>query len=327
MNKDKKIGVFLRNKVLVSGCAGFIGYNLCQTLLKSNIEIVGIDNFCEGKQIQNKRELIKNLSNNKNFIFIEANLQDFDNLKRIFSNYSFQTIIHLAANVGVRESIVEPLKYVDNNIKVTNNLLELCRMYDINQFIFSSSSSVYGNNEGYLKETMYTHPISPYAVSKRSCELYGETYSYLYDINFCSLRLFTVYGPHQRPDMAISRFVDAIRQDKAIVVNGDGSTKRDFTYIDDIVDGFMRAMKKRIKFDIINLGTGKSISLSSLIKKIERYIGKKAKIIYKERCKSDAVETLADITKAKKLLGYEPKVTIDEGLKKYINWIGKGIVK
>jgi len=209
---------FSARNILITGCAGFIGFNLCNTLLLSKGNIIGIDNLSASYDHLIQSNRIKNLKKHKNFLFIEEDLLEIPKIKNIFKRYTIDTIIHLAANVGIRESIVEPLKYVDNNIKVTNNLLELCRMYDINQFIFSSSSSVYGNNKGYLKETMHIHPISPYAVSKRSCELYGETYSYLYNINFCSLRLFTVYGPHQRPDMAISRFVNAIRQDKAIVV-------------------------------------------------------------------------------------------------------------
>ncbi|MHA1230777.1 MAG: NAD-dependent epimerase/dehydratase family protein, partial [Candidatus Helarchaeota archaeon] len=209
---------FDAKNILITGCAGFIGFNLCKTLLLSKNNIIGIDNLSASYDHLIQSNRVKNLKKHNNFLFVEENLLAISKIKTIFKQYNIDTIIHLAANVGVRESIVEPLKYVDNNIKVTNNLLELCRMYDISQFIFSSSSSVYGSNEGYLKETMAPQPISPYAVSKRSCELYGETYSYLYDINFCSLRLFTVYGPHQRPDMAISRFVNAIRQDKAIVV-------------------------------------------------------------------------------------------------------------
>ncbi|UJG44334.1 MAG: GDP-mannose 4,6-dehydratase [Candidatus Heimdallarchaeum endolithica] len=314
---------FKVQNVLVTGCTGFIGFNLCNNLLLLNSNVIGIDNLSASYDSSIQTNRLKKLKEHNNFSFIKADLLNFSKIKKILKKYNIDIIIHLAANVGVRESILEPLKYVDNNIKATNNLLELCRLYDINQFIFSSSSSVYGNNNGALKETMLPHPTSPYGVSKRSCELYGETYSYLYSVNFCSLRLFSVYGPHQRPDMAIHRFVHAIRQDKPIVVYGDGSTKRDFTYVDDIVKGFMKATKKRLKFEIINLGTGKSISLSSLIKKIEQYTGKKAKIIYKAKYRSDAVETLADITKAKELLDYEPKVTIDEGLKKYISWVEK----
>jgi len=312
-----------KKTVLVTGCAGFIGFNLCNVLLHSKSNIIGLDNLSANYDSLIQSNRVKKLKKSNNFFFIKEDLLNFSKIEMIFKKYNIETIIHLAANVGVRESIIEPLKYVDNNIKATHNLLELCRKYDVDDFIFSSSSSVYGNTKGSLNETIPSHPISPYAASKRSCELYGETYSYLYDINFCSLRLFTVYGPHQRPDMAISRFVDAIRQDRPVIVNGDGSTRRDFTYVDDIVDGFMMATKNKFKFEIINLGTGKSISLLSLIHKIEKYTSKKTKIIYNAKNKSDTCETLADISKAKKLLNYEPKVTIDEGLKKYIRWVEK----
>jgi len=315
----------LKTDILVTGCVGFIGTNLSLALLKSGYNIIGLDNLSENYDVNIKKNRIKILNKSKVFHFVRKDLQNFAGIESIFRKNNIGTIIHLAADVGVRESIVEPIKYVDNNVKVTNNLLELSIKYDVEHFIFSSSSSVYGNNQGLLQETMIPHPVSPYAASKRSCELYGETYSYLYDINFTALRLFTVYGPHQRPDMAIARFVDSIHRNKPIKINGDGSTRRDFTYIDDIVDGFIRVMDKKFKYQIINLGTGKSITLSSLIEKIEKYTGKKAKVIYNQRNKADVEETLADITKAKELLEYNPRTSIDEGLKQYIHWYNTNI--
>ncbi|MHA1230328.1 MAG: GDP-mannose 4,6-dehydratase [Candidatus Helarchaeota archaeon] len=308
-------------EILVTGCAGFIGSHLTKKLLEEGHTVIGIDSLDPFYSTIIKQERLEILNKYPEFKFFKNDLQEIDKIDVIFANNSIDQIIHIAARAGVRTSIKVPLSYIDYNIKVTNYLLEQSVKYSINNFIFASSSSVYGNCETIpFDEKAELNPISPYAASKRSCELYGAVYSNLYDINFTSLRLFTVYGPSQREDMAISRFTNWIDKGNKIKLYGTGESKRDFTYVDDIVNGIQLAVKKNYKNEIFNLGSGKTISIIELIRLIEEKLDKKANIEFLPPQKGDVEITLANISKANKMLGYSPQVSISNGLDKYIEW-------
>ncbi|MHA1401771.1 MAG: NAD-dependent epimerase/dehydratase family protein [Candidatus Heimdallarchaeaceae archaeon] len=307
-------------KILVTGAAGFIGFHVCKRLLEEKHEVIGIDNFDPGYNPRLKEENINLLKNYQDFHFINIDLLDDAKVELIFTNFEINKIIHLAARAGVRTSVKIPFSYVDYNIRVTNMLLEYSVRYGIKDFIFGSSSSVYGNGQGPFNEDDVVHPISPYAVSKRACELYGFSYSSLYNMNFTALRFFTVYGPHQRTTMAIARFIEAIIDDKSITIYGDGTARRDFTYIDDIVDGIMLSLNRMNGFKIYNLGRGRTISINELIHIIEEELQKRAKVVYQPKEIGDVELTHANISKAKEELNYEPKISIKEGIKKYILW-------
>lgn len=308
-------------KILVTGGAGFIGSNLIERLLKEGYDIVCLDNFNDYYDPQIKRDNIKPFLREKRFNLVEADIRDKDTLKKIFEKYKFHKVIHLAAQAGVRPSLENPNLYVDVNVNGILNLLELSREYKIKSFIFGSSSSVYGatkeipfSEEGKLK------PISPYGVSKRAGELLCSTYNHLYNLPITILRFFTVYGPRQRPDMAIHKFTKLIDEGKEICLYGDGETSRDYTYVSDIVEGIMSALNRDFSFEIFNLGNSEPISLSQLVSLIENNLNKTSKIKYLPVQPGDPSITFADITKSKKLLNYEPKVNIDEGIKRFIKW-------
>jgi len=308
-------------KILVSGGAGFIGSHLIERLLKEGYEVVCLDNFNDYYDPQIKRDNIKTFLREKRFNLIEADIRDKDILKRIFNKYEFQKVIHLAAQAGVRLSLKQPNLYVDVNINGTLNLLELCREYKIKNFIFGSSSSVYGatkeipfSEEGKLK------PISPYGVSKRTGELLCYTYNHLYNLPVTILRFFTVYGPRQRPDMAIHKFTKLIDEGKEICLYGNGETSRDYTYISDIVEGIMSALNKDFNYEIFNLGNSNPTNLSHMISLIEKNIGKSAKVKYLPERPGDPSITFADISKSKRMLNYNPKIKIEKGIKRFVEW-------
>jgi len=309
--------------ILVTGCVGFIGYHLSQKLLDMNYDVFGIDNFDPFYDPNFKKENLEKLSKHENFHFFDLDLRDEGQIGMLFANLNFDYLIHLAARAGVRSSVKMPISYIEYNIKVTNLLLEECVKNNIKNFIFGSSSSVYGNIQGPFKEEMLPKPISPYAASKRSCELYGYTYTSLYDINFTALRFFTVYGPCQRPTMAISKFTDWIAKDLPVEVYGDGTTERDYTYIDDIVDGILKSMGKMSGFKIYNLGGGSTIILKNLIKLIEQKLEKKAVLKFLPKEKGDVDLTCSDNSKAYEEIGYEPKVSIEKGIGMFVDWYSK----
>lgn len=307
--------------ILVTGGAGFIGSNLIEKLLKEGYDIVCLDNFNDYYDPEIKRNNIRPFLRKKRFNLVEADIRDKDNLKGIFEKYKFQKVIHLAAQAGVRPSLQNPNLYIDVNINGTLNLLELSRGYKIESFIFSSSSSVYGatkeipfSEEGKLK------PISHYGVSKRAGELLCYTYNHLYNIPVTVLRFFTVYGPRQRPDMAIHKFTKLINEGKEICLYGDGETSRDYTYISDIVEGIMSALNKDFNYEIFNLGDSNPTTLSRLISLIEKNLGKSAKIKYLPEQPGDPSVTFADISKSKRMLNYSPKIKIEEGITRFIEW-------
>lgn len=310
---------------LITGCAGFIGSNLTDKLLENkDNKLIGVDNLNSFYAKKIKEKNIESALKNRNFIFMENDLLDIKNLNDIFNDYNIDSTIHLAGYGGVRPSIDNPRLYIDNNITATLNILECMKKYEVKNIIFASSSSVYGNSkENIFTETLkVSEPISPYAMTKLACEELLYTYHKLYNINVMALRFFTVYGRRQRPDLAIYKFTKLIFEDKPIPVFGDGSTKRDYTYIDDIIEGIISAInyKDNNYYEIINLGGGEPVSLEEMINIIENTIGKKAIIERKSMQKGDVMKTAADITKAKKLLNFSPFTRFKDGIKLFIDW-------
>lgn len=310
---------------LITGCAGFIGSNLIDKLLESkDNKLVGIDNLNDFYDKKIKEKNIEDALKNKNFIFIKDDLLNIESLNKIFESYKIDIVIHLAGYGGVRPSIDNPRLYIDNNIIATLNILECMKKYEIKNIIFASSSSVYGNSkESVFTETLkVSEPISPYAMTKIACEELLYTYHKLYNINVLALRFFTVYGRRQRPDLAIHKFTKLIFEEKPIPVFGDGSTKRDYTYIDDIIEGIISATNYSDNnyYEIINLGGGEPVSLEEMISVLENTIGKKAIIERKSMQKGDVIKTISDITKAKKLLNFSPSTKFKDGIKLFIDW-------
>ena len=307
--------------IVVTGCAGFIGSHFVEKMLNDGHNIVGIDNLAGNNNAFPKKENLRRLSEFEDFKFFNCDILRYEQIEEIFSSHSFDKMVHLAAKTGVRESVIKPIEYYNNNISGTLVLLDLCSRYGLKDFIFGSSSSVYGDHKVPLEENMECNPISPYGLSKRTCEIYGKNFSELHEINFVSLRFFTVYGPRQRKGMAISNFVNGILKNERIQVFGDGTSARDYTYVDDITMGISLALKKSFSFEILNIGNSEAISLQNLIKIIEDETKIQANIKYEEKQQGDVYYTQANITKASNLLGYQPQNSIEQGIKKYIRWI------
>jgi UDP-glucuronate 4-epimerase len=313
-------------RILITGAAGFIGSHLSERLLREGWTVTGVDNFDEFYDPRTKRQNISSSLENDNFSLIEADIRDKDAMDKAISD-NIELIVHLAARAGVRPSIEQPMLYADVNINGTMVMLEAAKKYGVNKFIFASSSSVYGNNEKvpFSENDNVDFPISPYAATKKSGELICHTYHHLFDISVTCLRFFTVYGPRQRPDLAIHKFARLIEQNKLIPVYGDGSMMRDFTYIDDIIDGTVAAIDKCEGFEIFNLGESQPISVNDLITEIETALGKKATRECMPPQPGDVERTFADVTRAAKKLGYNPSTDIKTGLAKFIAWLRQNI--
>jgi UDP-glucuronate 4-epimerase len=328
--------------ILVTGGAGFIGSHLVKKLLKQNKKVICVDDFNSYYNPGYKRENIQEFLGNKNLVsskierlkLYKQDICDLEGLDKIFKENKIDTIVHLAARAGVRPSIENPLLYYQVNVMGTVNLLEMAKKYNVKNFVFASSSSVYGNNEKipFSEDDRVDNPISPYAASKKSGELICHTYYDLYDINIACLRFFTVYGPKGRPDMAPYKFTELISRGEEIQMYGDGSTFRDYTYVDDIVSGVLASVeyiKKNnqvsssdggSRYEIFNLGNSKIVELKYLIETIEKEVGKKAKIKKMPIQAGDVDKTYADLSKSCKFLGYEPKINIEEGIKRFVKW-------
>lgn len=312
----------MAKKILVTGAAGFIGSHLVEKLLNEGYLVTGIDNFDPFYSKEIKLENLKQAKQHPNFRFVELDIRDNNKIKSGL-NEDFDAIAHLAAKAGVRPSIIDPIGYQETNVYGTQNLLEFAKEKNIKQFVYASSSSVYGINPNVpWKETDYVlNPISPYASSKISGELLGHVYSHIHKIRFIGLRLFTVYGPRQRPDLAIHKFVKNGIEGKPIPFYGDGTTKRDYTFVDDIVNGLMAAIEYTLTdYEIINLGNHHNISLSELVEIIQMHIGKELILEKLPKQPGDVDQTYADITKAKLLLNWEPKTDINTGIEKFVRW-------
>ncbi|MDR3591514.1 MAG: GDP-mannose 4,6-dehydratase [Negativicutes bacterium] len=309
--------------VLITGGAGFIGSHLTDRLLKNNWRVSVIDDFNPFYDPAIKRNNIAHHLANPQFSLFEGDIRDREFLAGVFEHGSFDIIVHLAARAGVRPSIAEPLLYQEVNVGGTQNIFECCRNYNVKKCLFASSSSVYGvNNKIPFSETdPIFQPISPYAATKAAGELLAHVYSYLYGIQILCLRFFTVYGPRQRPDLAIHKFTQLITQEKAIPVYGDGTTRRDYTYIDDIIDGLMGALRyDKTLYEVVNLGNSNTVYLRDLIAVIADAVGKKAIIEQLPNQPGDVPQTFSDIGKAKALFGFSPQTRIQDGVKIFAQW-------
>lgn len=339
---------------IVTGGAGFIGSTLVEKLLLEGNKVINIDNFndyydlsikienvlesvrykqsivdnAQLKKEERLKKLKKNITSNNYHLEI-VDIRDLEELNRIFNNNRVDCVINLAAMAGVRPSLEDPMLYTDVNIKGLMNLLEMCKKYGVKKFIQASSSSVYGNSKTVpFKETdIVDYAISPYAATKKSGEVIGHTYYHLYNIDMIQLRFFTVYGPRQRPDLAIHKFTKMILAGDAIPFYGEGDTERDYTFIDDIVGGIYKSIeyveKNNRVYEIINLGESETISLKKMVEVIENSLGKKALINKMPMQPGDVQRTNADITKAKKMIGYNPETNFKDGIDKFIKWYKK----
>ncbi len=307
---------------LVTGGAGFIGSHLVERLLQDGIKITCLDNFNDYYNPRIKERNIAASLDNPNFKLVRGDILDEELLKELFENDKFDAIVHLAARAGVRPSVEQPKLYQEVNVRGTLNLLEMAKQYEIQKFVMASSSSVYGNNKKvpFSESDNVDNPISPYAATKKACELLGYTYAALYGLSVTCLRFFTVYGPRQRPDMAIHKFTRLIANDQEIPVYGDGKVKRDFTYIADIIDGVVRSIDRCNGYEIYNLGESRVVELMELIQIIEEELGKKAKIKWLPPQPGDVKITYADISKAARNLDYRPEVPIEKGIRQFIAW-------
>lgn len=315
----------MNKSILVTGAAGFIGSHLCERLLAEGWKVTGIDNFDPFYDRLIKEKNLSQCIDYKNFDFFELDIRENDDLY-IKLKDEYQVIAHIAAKAGVRPSIIDPFEYQSVNVYGSQNLLEFAKNKKIQQFIFTSSSSVYGVNPNVpWKESDHVLlPISPYASSKVSGELLGHVYSHIYNMRFIALRLFTVYGPRQRPDLAINKFTSQLLKGEPVTVYGDGTTKRDYTFIDDIINGILQAISySKTNYEIINLGNSHSVILNDLLSSLENVIGKKVMVKNLLEQKGDVKVTYADITLANKLLDWRPNTNLKTGLTKYFEWVNE----
>ena len=310
--------------ILITGGAGFIGSHLVDHLLhEGGWNITVVDDFNGFYDPSIKRANIATHLANSNYKLIEADIRDCAALESAFGEASFDCIVHLAARAGVRPSLTEPRLYLETNVNGTLNLLELARATGVRQFVFGSSSSVYGINEKvpFGEDDPIFNTISPYAATKAAGELLCRSYAHLYDLRIVCLRFFTVYGARQRPDLAIHKFAKLISAGKPIPVFGDGTTRRDYTYIDDIINGVRAAIDyDTSKYEVINLGESRTVELRELISLLENALDIRAEIDRQPGQPGDVPQTFADITKARKLLGYDPQTQIEVGIQRFVEW-------
>ena len=315
-------------KILITGAAGFIGYHLTSRMLNEGFDILGIDNLNDyyDPQLKNKRiSLLEDQKKDGMFSFVECDISDRNNLKKIYENHSIEIVVNLAAQAGVRYSLENPLAYISSNIHGFQNILDLSVEYKAHKIIFASSSSVYGGNKSipYSEDLNVQKPVSLYAATKISNEVVAHSYSHLYKIPIIGLRFFTVYGKWGRPDMAYFKFTDKILNNEVIDVYAKNEMKRDFTHIDDVVDGIIASIhysNEKKPFELFNLGNNEMVDLSKFIELIENECGKKAKINDLPKQKGDVLKTYADISKASKYLNYSPKTKINDGIREFVTW-------
>ena len=310
----------------ITGGAGFIGSTLSQKLIEQGNKVIAIDNFCDFYNPKIKENNVKELLQNENFKLYRADIRDRKALKEIFNENKIDIVMHLAAMAGVRPSIENPILYQEVNCMGTQNILEEMKEHNVKNGVFASSSSVYGNcKEVPFREDMIVdYAISPYAATKKANEVMAHVYHKLFDMNIIMLRFFTVYGPKQRPDLAINKFTRLMLEGKEIPMFGDGTTSRDYTYIDDIVDGIIKScnycMNNQEVYEILNIGNSSPTTLKEMINTIGQALGIEPKIKQLPMQPGDVDRTYADISKAKTLIGYEPKITFKEGIENFVKW-------
>mmetsp|Transcript_11700 Transcript_11700/g.17980 ORF Transcript_11700/g.17980 Transcript_11700/m.17980 type:complete len:402 (+) Transcript_11700:152-1357(+) len=312
-------------KVLVTGGAGFIGSHVAEFLLARGDDVVIVDemnDYYDTRIKEGNLQLLLNKYGSNRVVFYKGDICNEDFITNVFEETKPQWVCHMAARAGVRPSIQDPYVYIHSNIEATTRLMELSNRYGIQNFVFASSSSVYGGSKStfFSEDEAVDHPVSPYAASKKACELLSYTYHHLYKLNVTGLRFFTVYGPRGRPDMAPFKFIDRVSRGVEIQQFGDGSSSRDYTYIDDIVDGIIRSIDRPHKYEIFNLGKGSGTSLKEFIDLVQKHTGKKANIKVMPDQPGDVPYTCADVRKAQHLLGYRAKTSFEEGIQQTAKW-------
>ncbi len=315
--------------ILVTGGAGFIGSHLMDRLAKEGRDAVCLDNFDDFYAPATKRDNIREAASRDHIDVVEGDIRDAELCRRVFEQYDVRRVVHLAARAGVRPSIEDPSIYEDVNCGGTMNLLNEAARADVRSFVFGSSSSVYGGNTEipFSEEQSVGKPISPYAATKRAGELFCHTFHHLYDIPIVCLRFFTVYGPRQRPDLAIYKFTDLIHRGEPIPLYGDGTSRRDYTYCADVVDGIMAALDCQLDYEIINIGNSRPVQLTELVRLIEEAMGAKAEKKWLPEQPGDMPVTYADISRAKKMLDYDPQYPIERGIEDFVQWYQNSAVK
>lgn len=307
---------------LVTGTAGFIASKVSEQLLAAGHKVMGIDELNDAYDPRLKHWRLERLKGLENFQFCQTDIRDRGALERLWDQAGpFDAVLNLAARAGVRQSLENPWVYVDTNTTGTLNLLEMCRHRGVNKLVLASTSSLYGsrNPVPYREDADTNHPLSPYAASKKAAEALCHSYHHLYGIDVTVVRYFTVYGPAGRPDMSLFRFVQWVAEERPVVVFGDGTQSRDFTYVEDIARGTIAALRP-LGFEVVNLGSDRPMVLMDALKLIERLLGKKAKIDYQPFHKADIRATWADITTAREKLGWEPKISHEQGIENLVNW-------
>lgn len=310
-------------QILITGAAGFIGSHLTEALLREGHRVVGLDNFDDFYDPAIKRAQVLPALADTGFTLVEADIRDTAALDRIFEAHAPELVVHLAARAGVRPSLAQPALYYDVNVMGTLNLLEAMKRRGVSRMIMASSSSVYGANTKlpFAEADPVDHPVSPYAASKKAAELLCHTYSHLYGFDIFCMRFFTVYGPRQRPEMAIHQFVRKILDGRPITLYGNGSSRRDYTYIDDIIQGLLHSIRALKGYEIINLGESQTYSLLETIRLIESVTGRQAVLDWQPMQAGDVEVTFADISKAQRLIGYQPTFSLREGLERFVDWV------
>jgi UDP-glucuronate 4-epimerase len=312
----------MMSKILVTGGAGFIGSHTTEALLDRGDDVVCLDNFNDYYSPQRKRANVAPLMGRPGYALVEGDIRDQDVLEALFQAHRPTRVVHIAAMAGVRYSIQHPGLYESVNVRGTLNVLEMARRYDVENMVFASTSSIYGARQQvpFCEDDRVDWPVSPYAATKRACELLAYTYHHLHGLNFAALRFFTVYGPRGRPDMAPYLFTEAVFRGTELKMFGDGSSSRDYTYIEDIVQGIVSAIDRSLGYEIINLGNNRTVLLRDFIALVEDLVGRKANVVQHPMPPGDVPRTCADISKAQRLLGYDPQTSFEEGMACFVDW-------
>ncbi len=309
-------------KVLVTGAAGFIGSNLAHLLLNRGDTVVGVDNFNDYYDPQRKRANAAGLDQHQQFTMVEADIRDRQRILDLFEDEKFDTVAHLAAMAGVRYAVEHPEVYGEVNVSGTINLLDGARYHKVRNFVFASTSSIYGNTKiiPFVESDPCNYPLQPYAATKKAAEVLGYSYHYLFDLNFTVVRFFTVYGPSGRPDMMAYKVLDSIFTGREIPLYNNGQMHRDWTFVEDTIKGVAAALDRPLGYDIINLGRGEPVLLADFVDMIEGLAGKKANLAPTPMIAADVQYTLADISKARQLLDYDPHISVEEGVTRFWEW-------